>query len=203
MLDLQARLPHARIIYASATGASEPRNMAYMTRLGLWGPGTSFSDFNHFIQAIEQRGVGAMELIAMDMKLRGMYIARQLSFSGVLFSILDVPLTNDYLETYDRSVQLVRRRRRRSRWAEKYVSFQWIDIKEKLGQAFDLADTATVVRNHVTARYWLSHQRFFKYLCIACKVAKVVELSRQAVIDGKVTDLVSEPEQCISSLDSF
>jgi hypothetical protein len=48
-----------------------------------------------------------MELVAMDMKLRGMYIARQLSFSGVHFSILDVSLTNEYLETYDRSVQLV------------------------------------------------------------------------------------------------
>lgn len=110
MLDLQARLPNARVIYASATGASEPRNMAYMTRLGLWGLGTSFTDFNHFIQAIEQRGVGAMELIAMDMKLRGMYIARQLSFAGVHFSILDVPLTDEYLQTYDRSVQLVMKR---------------------------------------------------------------------------------------------
>ncbi|CAF0810608.1 unnamed protein product [Rotaria sp. Silwood1] len=167
VLDLQARLPNARIIYASATGASEPRNMAYMTRLGLWGPGTSFTDFNHFIQAIEQRGVGAMELVAMDMKLRGMYIARQLSFSGVHFSILDVPLTNEYLHTYDRSVQL------------------WTEIKEKLLQAFDLADTSNIVRNHVIARYWLSHQRFFKYLCIACKVSKIVELSRHAVQDGK------------------
>jgi hypothetical protein len=82
--------------------------MAYMTRLGLWGPGTTFTDFNHFIQAIEQRGVGAMELVAMDMKLRGIYIARQLSFSGVHFSILDVPLTDEYLQTYDRSVQLVK-----------------------------------------------------------------------------------------------
>jgi hypothetical protein len=53
-------------------------------------------------------------------------------------------------------------------------------------QAFDLVDISTIVRNHVIARYWLSHQRFFKYLCIACKVAKVVELSRQAVEDGKV-----------------
>jgi len=43
-----------------------------------------------------------------------------------------------------------------------------------------------MIRNHVTARYWLSHQRFFKYLCIACKVAKAVELSLQAVRDGKV-----------------
>ena len=30
-------------------------------------------------------GVGAMEIVAMDMKLRGMYIARQLSFQGIEF----------------------------------------------------------------------------------------------------------------------
>lgn len=42
VLELQNKLPKARIIYASATGASEPRNMAYMVRLGLWGAGTPF-----------------------------------------------------------------------------------------------------------------------------------------------------------------
>ena len=48
VLELQEKLPNARIIYASATGASEPKNMAYMVRLGLWGPGTPFIDFNEF-----------------------------------------------------------------------------------------------------------------------------------------------------------
>jgi hypothetical protein len=38
-LELQNRLPKARVVYASATGASEPRNMAYMVRLGIWGQG--------------------------------------------------------------------------------------------------------------------------------------------------------------------
>ena len=42
VLELQEKLPNARIIYASATGASEPKNMAYMVRLGLWGTGTPF-----------------------------------------------------------------------------------------------------------------------------------------------------------------
>lgn len=42
VLELQNKLPKARIIYASATGASEPKNMAYMVRLGLWGQGTAF-----------------------------------------------------------------------------------------------------------------------------------------------------------------
>jgi hypothetical protein len=34
---LQEQLPDAKVLYSSATGASEPRNLGYMTRLGLWG----------------------------------------------------------------------------------------------------------------------------------------------------------------------
>lgn len=54
-LELQNRLPKARVVYASATGASEPRNMAYMVRLGMWGQGTPFNSFNDFITAVEKR----------------------------------------------------------------------------------------------------------------------------------------------------
>lgn len=53
------------------------------------------------------RGVGAMEIVAMDMKLRGMYIARQLSFHGVAFRIEEVPLDEDFKHMYDESVKLV------------------------------------------------------------------------------------------------
>jgi len=107
VLELQNKLPKARVVYASATGASEPRNMAYMVRLGMWGEGTPFPEFNDFIAAVEKRGVGAMEIVAMDMKLRGMYIARQLSFHGVAFKIEEVPLSKDFTKIYDHSVRLV------------------------------------------------------------------------------------------------
>jgi len=40
VLRLQSELPLARLIYASATAATELQNMAYLTRLGLWGQGT-------------------------------------------------------------------------------------------------------------------------------------------------------------------
>lgn len=53
------------------------------------------------------RGVGAMEIVAMDMKLRGMYMARQLSFAGVTFQIQEIPLTREFVEMYDASVALV------------------------------------------------------------------------------------------------
>ena len=36
-------------MYCSATGASEPRNLGYMTRLGLWGLGTDFANFQGFL----------------------------------------------------------------------------------------------------------------------------------------------------------
>lgn len=48
-----------------------------------------------------------MEIVAMDMKLRGMYIARQLSFQGVTFKIDEVPLTQNYIKMYNKSVRLV------------------------------------------------------------------------------------------------
>lgn len=48
-----------------------------------------------------------MEIVAMDMKLRGMYIARQLSFHGVGFKIEEVPLSKDFNKVYDASVELV------------------------------------------------------------------------------------------------
>lgn len=69
VLALQNALPNARVIYASATGATEPRNMAYMTRLGLWGVGQTFPDFVSFANAVENKGTGCIELIAIDMKV--------------------------------------------------------------------------------------------------------------------------------------
>ena len=48
-----------------------------------------------------------MEIVAMDMKLRGMYIARQLSFHGVTFKIEEVPLSKEFQKVYDDSVLLV------------------------------------------------------------------------------------------------
>jgi hypothetical protein len=42
VLELQNKLPNARIVYVTVTGASEPRHLGYMVRMGLWGQGTPF-----------------------------------------------------------------------------------------------------------------------------------------------------------------
>lgn len=66
LLKLQARLPDARVVYCSATGASEPRNMGYMVRLGLWGAGTCFADFQTFLGVInsDEFHVACLETIS-------------------------------------------------------------------------------------------------------------------------------------------
>lgn len=173
VLELQNRLPNARIIYASATGATEPRNMAYMTRLGIWGPGTKFADFNSFIQSIDRMGVGGMELVAMDMKLGGMYIARQLSFKGVKFNIDNVDITRvklngESFETvYNQSSDL------------------WTWAYDRFFEAARLLNVPEKYRKTMWGQFWSAHQRFFKYLCIAAKVNDCVRLCRRALNSNK------------------
>lgn len=166
-LELQNKLPNARVVYASATGASEPRNMAYMVRLGIWGQGTPFPQFSDFITAVEKRGVGAMEIVAMDMKLRGMYIARQLSFRGVTFKIEEIPLTASFKNIYDKSVEL------------------WVEAMQKFTEAAELIDAEKRMKKTMWGQFWSAHQRFFKYLCIASKVNHVVTIAREAIKYGK------------------
>ncbi|XP_073076807.1 protein strawberry notch homolog 2 isoform X5 [Manis javanica] len=165
VLDLQNKLPLARVVYASATGASEPRNMIYMSRLGIWGEGTPFRTFEEFLHAIEKRGVGAMEIVAMDMKVSGMYIARQLSFSGVTFRIEEIPLAPAFECVYNHAALL---------WAEALGVFRqaadWIGLES---------------RKALWGQFWSAHQRFFKYLCVAAKVHRLVELAREELARDK------------------
>ena len=57
---LQKRLPNARVLYVSATGATEVTNFAYAERLGLWGEDTAFASKRSFFNAIEGAGLAGM-----------------------------------------------------------------------------------------------------------------------------------------------
>ena len=46
----------------------------------------------------------------MDMKVSGMYIARQLSFAGVSFRIEEIALDNEFKLMYNKAARLVRGR---------------------------------------------------------------------------------------------
>src|SRR3546814_10319369 len=81
-LRLQHALPNARVVYVSATGATTVHNLAYAQRLGLWGgEDFPFSTRAEFVEAIEDGGVAAMEVLARDLRSLGLYPARSLSRS--------------------------------------------------------------------------------------------------------------------------
>lgn len=92
-IALQNRLPNARVLYVSATGATEVENLAYACRLGLWGgPEAPFPSREAFLEAAAAGGIAFMELVARELKAMGLYVARSLSFEGVEYEPLDHPL---------------------------------------------------------------------------------------------------------------
>ena len=79
-LQLQNLIPKARITYSSATGFTEPANLGYAERLGLWGEGTAFKTFEAFTSMMSRGGIGALEMVSRDMKAQGKYLARFISY---------------------------------------------------------------------------------------------------------------------------
>ena len=101
-LRLQHKLPNARVVYVSATGATSVHNLAYAQRLGLWGgEDFPFSMRAEFVQAIEAGGVAAMEVLARDLRSLGLYTARSLSYDGVEYEMLEHALTPEQRGIYD------------------------------------------------------------------------------------------------------
>ncbi|TCM85437.1 strawberry notch family protein [Rhodovulum steppense] len=101
-LRLQHKLPNARVVYVSATGATTVHNLAYAQRLGLWGgEDFPFATRAEFVQAIEAGGVAAMEVLARDLRSLGLYTARSLSYDGVEYEMLEHALTPAQRGIYD------------------------------------------------------------------------------------------------------
>ena len=111
---LQQALPGAHVVYCSATGISQPSNMGYMSRLGLWGQGTSFSNFPEFLDAVEKGGIGMSELVAMHLRRTGTYLCRTLSFATCCFETIETGTTTsessentfDFQDVFDKATSL-------------------------------------------------------------------------------------------------
>jgi hypothetical protein len=101
-LRLQHALPDARVVYVSATGATTVHNLAYAQRLGLWGgEDFPFATRAEFVEAIEDGGVAAMEVLARDLRSLGLYTSRSLSYDGVEYELVEHQLTGEQRRIYD------------------------------------------------------------------------------------------------------
>lgn len=99
--ELQHLFPRAHVVYSSATAASSPRHLVYMSRLGMYGEGTPFGTGAEFTAALVEAGVTAMELLASDLKRSGRLVARTISFRDADFRLETVHLDAEARRTYD------------------------------------------------------------------------------------------------------
>ncbi len=162
---LQNKLPGARVLYASATGASDVNNLAYAVRLGLWGPETAFATREAFITEIRKGGIAAMELVARDLKALGLYTSRALSFAGVEYDILRHALTPAQISIYDTYADA---------WS---VIHQNMEAALELTAVVDSFDNATLnsgAKAAARSRLESTKQRFFGQVLLAMKLPTVI-----------------------------
>ena len=66
-------LPKARVLYCSATGVTDVKNMAFMERMGLWGEATAFNSYEAFLDTIQKKGLGKFIVMYEELEWRGCF----------------------------------------------------------------------------------------------------------------------------------
>ncbi|MDK2932789.1 MAG: hypothetical protein PWP27_599 [Clostridiales bacterium] len=158
-IELQRLLPNARVVYVSATGATEVENLAYAERLGLWGEGTAFPDKHNFVSKIADGGLAAMELVARDMKALGVYLARSLSYDGINYSTIEHKLTKKQKEQYN------------------LISRAWQVVLQNINEALKITEQEGNgnAKGNVMGAFWSAQQRFFNQVLTSMQMPSVIE----------------------------
>jgi len=185
-IALQNRLPKARIMYVSATGATTPENLAYGARLGLWGgPEAPFPTREAFLTAVDAGGVAVMELIARELKAMGLYTARMLSFEGVEYEALHHPLTPDDIAIWDA-------------WADAYqlIHANLRAALEAVGITEDGKAKSGLAASAVMSAFESAKLRFFSHLLSGLKAPTLVAAIRRDLAENRsaVVQIVSTNE---------
>jgi hypothetical protein len=169
---LQNSLPHSRVLYVSATSASDIASMGFALRLGLWGRGTSFATATRFFDAMEEGGVNALEMVARDLKAMGLYLAANLSFEGVSYERMERPLTAQERDTQDRLADM------------------WAKVHRRMKKAMRTTGRASFSRK-VSGKHNLgvilfsaSRSRFFQATLASMKTPMLIDAIRADLKNG-------------------
>lgn len=159
---LQRKLPKARFVYVSATGATEVSNLSYATRLGLWGEGAPFTNVRDFVSKISAAGLSAMEIVAQSMKAAGMYISRSLSYLGINYSRVEHQLTPLQRQMYDEMAKA------------------WRIVMRNIDQALDDTKQGSNGQAKAAARsqFWGAQLRFFNQVITALQMPSAIDAMR-------------------------
>ncbi|MDX2264788.1 MAG: strawberry notch family protein [Hyphomicrobiales bacterium] len=174
-LRLQNACPHARIVYISATGATTVQNLAYASRLGLWGTGdVPFATRVDFVAALEAGGVAAQEVLARDLKALGLYAARSLSYHGVEVRMLEHALTAEQIRIYDAYADAFQ------------IIHNNLEAALKAANITGAAGKALNAHAKAAARsaFESNKQRFFNHLIMAMKTPSLIASIRRDLENG-------------------
>lgn len=189
-VELQRLLPNARVIYVSATAATDVDGLAFASRLGLWGEGTAFTDVKDFVNKIGSSGLSAMELVVRDMKAMGMYVARSISYNGVEYGTIQHDLDPVQTQIYNT------------------MSRAWQNTMRSVEQS--LIDTGAQhnarAKQRAIGQYFGAIQRFYNQVLTSMSMPSVIADMKKQLADGKscVLQLVNtnqaEAERQIASI---
>jgi hypothetical protein len=186
-LRLQNACPLARVVYISATGATTVQNLAYASRLGLWGTGdVPFATRGNFVAALEAGGVAAQEVLARDLKALGLYAARSLSYHGVEVRMLEHALTSEQIRIYDAyadAFQIIHNNLE--------AAFKAANITGAAGKALNAHAKAAA-----RSAFESNKQRFFNHLIMAMKTPSLIASIRRDLANGDaaIVQIVSTNE---------
>jgi|GEM_PF-1317947 len=166
-LSVQEAFPKAKIVYVSATGATVPRNMGYMQRLGLWGAGGPFSTFIDFLGAMTRGGIGAMEMLSRDLKSIGAYISRSISYKGVDYETITHDLNDLQVGQYNQMADL---------WDDLLTAFE--EAQENAGQK--KGGTAF-------SQFYARQQQFFLQLMMSYQLPDLLAAADKDLAAGRST----------------
>lgn len=184
---LQNLLPRACILYNSATGATDPANLCYTSRLGLWGQGSAFDTREAFMTAIGSGGIAAMEIVARDLKALGLYTARALTFCGVEYDPLEHKLTRDQIAIYDAYADA---------WALIHQNLDTVLEATNIIDGMNGRALNAQAKGSALSRFESAKQRFFGQLLISMKLPTVIGAIEADVAAGRhaIVQLVTTAE---------
>lgn len=165
MVDLQERLPNARVIYLSATPATEVSDLGYATRLGLWGEGTKFKDFADFVKKVKNKNLLGMEAVSRSLKMRGQMLSCALSDKGVDFREIHTATTDEQKKAY-----------RDYNRATRDIFSGILDAQEAMG---DLGNRVPTSSLHGM------QQRMHNSMLAAVKLPQIIEKAKQHLAAGE------------------
>lgn len=163
---IQDALPNARVVYMSATGASEVNDLCFASRLGIWGKGTAFTNAQEFVEKIGASGIAGMELVASSLKAMGAYQARSISYEGVKYDTIKHPLDKSQKIMYNTYAEA---------WQIVYQNME----RAIRGTAITSKDVGKV-----RSRFYSLQQNFFNQVLTTMSMPSVIEDIKKSVNNG-------------------